>query len=107
MGVLILLGLLFVAMYIAARILWKAGFYAGQDHEAVMWLASFDKLFVPNWQSLPIDDDGDLTPEQLKFANQVYAAAYRAALEQIKLDIVTIRREALEKFTTSEQGDGV
>jgi len=95
MDVLILLLLLGAAFYVAAKILWRAGFYAGQDHEALLWLASIDKLFVPNWQSYPVSGE-DFTDEQLKFANQVYVAAYRVALDHIKLDIANIRRESLQ-----------
>lgn len=101
MGLLILAVLLY-ALYLGARVLWRAGFLAGKDHEALMWLASIEKLFVPNWQSHPISDKS-LTPEEIKFANQVYVAAYRAALDHIKLDIANVRREALEKLKAKEE----
>jgi len=105
MGILILIVLL-LAIYTAAKIIWKSGFLAGRDHEAMMWLASIDKLFVPNWQSLPVSDPS-LTPEELKFANQVYSAAYRAALDHIKVDIAMDRRDAVEKFKAKqESGSG-
>ena len=101
MGVLILLALCF-ALFLGAKVIWKAGFLAGRDHEAILWLASIDRLFVPNWQSLPVGKDEGLTEEELKFANQVYVAAYNAALDRIKLDIANIRREAVEKLRAEQ-----
>lgn len=101
MGILIVLVLL-GSLYIGAKLMWKTGFLAGRDHEALMWLASIDKLFVPNWQCLPINDP-TLTPEESKFANQVYSAAYRAALDHIKLDIAADRREVVEKFKAKQE----
>ena len=97
MGVLITL-LVLLVLYLTAKVIWKAGFLAGTTHEAMMWLASIDKLFAPNWQSLEIGRDANLSPEQLEMANRVYAAAYRTAIEHIKLDIANIRREAVEKI---------
>jgi len=104
MDVLILIAVVFLALYIAAKILWRAGFYAGRDHEAVMWIDSINKLFPPNWQSYPLKDK-DLDPEELKFANQVYAAAYRAAVDHIKIDIAEIRRESLQKFQAEQEAE--
>ena len=101
MGVLITLLLLLVA-YLTSKVIWKAGFLAGTTHEAMMWLKSIDKLFAPNWQSLEIGRDANLSPEQLEMANRVYAAAYRTAIEHIKLDIANIRREAIEKARGEE-----
>jgi hypothetical protein len=98
MGVLITL-LVLLVIYLAAKVIWKAGFLAGTTHEALMWLASIDKLMPPNWQSLVIGRDDGLTPEQLEMANRVYAAAYRTALDHIKLDIGLIRRKAIEELT--------
>jgi hypothetical protein len=103
MDVLMLLLILCFGLFVAAKVLWKSGFLAGRDHEAMLWLESIDKLFVPNWQSLPVGKDEGLTPEELKFANQVYAAAYRAALDHIKVDIANVRREALEKFKATQE----
>jgi len=103
MGIVIALAIA-VAMYFWMKIVWKSGFNAGRDHEAFMWLASIDKLFVPNWQSRPISDES-LTEEQLIFANKVYVSAYRAALEIIKLDIANIRREELDKKYQPQPGD--
>ena len=97
MGVLITL-LVLLVLYLTAKVIWKAGFLAGTHHEASMWLASIDKLMPPNWQSLTIGRDEGLSPEHLEMANRVYAAAYRTALDHIKLDIGLIRREALEKL---------
>ena len=97
MGVLITL-LVLLVIYLAAKVIWKAGFLAGIDHEALQWLASIDKLMPPNWQSLVIGRDDGLTPEQLEMANRVYAAAYRTALDHIKLDIGLIRRKAIEEL---------
>jgi hypothetical protein len=91
------------ALRLAGKVIWRSGFLAGTHHEAMMWLNSIDKLFVPNWQSLPVSDK-TLTPEELKFANQVYVAAYRTALDHIKLDIANIRREAVAKFQ-AEKGE--
>ena len=102
MGVLITLLVLLVT-YLTAKIIWKAGFLAGTAHEASMWLKSIDKLFAPNWQSLEIGRDAGLSPEQLEMANRVYAAAYRTAIEHIKLDIANIRREAIEKFQAEQE----
>src|SRR5271157_3206543 len=102
MDVLILLLVLCFGLFVAAKVVWKSGFLAGRDHEAMVWLASIDKLFVPNWQSFPVGKDEGLTGEELKFANQVYVAAYRAALDHIKIDIANIRREALEKLKAKE-----
>jgi len=101
MGILITIAL-FAVLYICAKLTWKSGFLAGRDHEAMMWLASIDKLFVPNWQSLPVKDP-TLTPDELKFANQVYSAAYRAALDHIKLDIAQDRRDTVERFKAKQQ----
>jgi hypothetical protein len=95
--------LVLVVTRLIGKVIWRSGFLAGTHHEALMWLASIDKLFVPNWQSLPINDK-DLTPEQLKWVNQLYVATYRTALEHIKLDIANIRREAVAKFQ-AEQND--
>lgn len=97
MGVLITLMVLLV-LYLAAKVIWKAGFLAGTHHEALQWLKSIDKLFAPNWQSLEIGRDDGLTKEQLEMANRVYAAAYRTAIEHIKLDIANIRRQAVAEF---------
>jgi len=102
MGILILVVLAY-ALYLGAKVLWRAGFLAGKDHEAALWIASIDKLFVPNWQSYPVGKDEGLKGEELKFANQVYVAAYRAALDHIKVDIGNVRREALEKLKAKEQ----
>jgi hypothetical protein len=102
MGVLIFVVLLF-ALYLGGKVIWRAGFLAGTTHEALMWLKSIDKLFAPNWQSLSIGRDEGLTPEQLEMANRVYAAAYRTAIDHIKLDIALIRREALEKYQAEQQ----
>jgi hypothetical protein len=102
MGVLITLAVMLV-LYLAAKVIWKAGFLAGTHHEALQWLKSIDKLFAPNWQSLSIGRDEGLTPEQLEMANRVYAAAYRTAIDHIKLDIALIRREALEKYQAEQQ----
>lgn len=102
MGVLITL-LVLLVLYLGAKVIWKAGFLAGTTHEALMWLASIDKLFAPNWQSLSIGRDQGLSPEQLEMANRVYAAAYRTAIEHIKLDIALIRRAAIEKSQTEEE----
>jgi|SRR5271154_2560834 len=104
MDVLILIAVAFLAFYTAAKILWKAGFMAGRDHEALMWIASIDKLFPPNWQSYPLQDKS-LTSEELKYANQVYAAAYRAAVDHIKIDIVEIRRAELQKLQAEQEAE--
>ena len=101
MGVLITL-LVLLVLYLTAKVIWKAGFLAGTTHEALMWLASIDKLFAPNWQSMEIGKDSGLSVEQLVMANKVYAAAYRAAIDHIKLDIANIRREAIEKARSEE-----
>lgn len=97
MGVLITL-LVLLVLYLTAKIIWKAGFLAGTHHEALMWLKSIDKLFAPNWQSLEIGRDEGLSPEMLVMANKIYAAAYRTAIDHIKLDIANIRRLEIEKL---------
>jgi hypothetical protein len=97
LNILILLAALAVVRLIG-KIIWKSGFLAGTHHEASMWLASIDKLMPPNWQSLVIGRDEGLTPEQLEMANRVYAAAYRTAIDHIKLDIALIRQKAVEEF---------
>lgn len=102
MGVLITLAVLLV-LYLAAKVIWKAGFLAGTTHEALMWLASIDKLFAPNWQSLEIGRDEGLTREQLEMANKIYAAAYRTAIDHIKLDIGNIRRKAIEESRPKDE----
>jgi hypothetical protein len=107
MGILIAIVAFLVSSYILLKTVWKAGFLAGVRHEAIMWLASIDKLFAPNWQSLEIGRDEGLTPEQLEMANRVYAAAYRTAIEHIKLDIANIRRAAIEKYQAEQQEDAV
>jgi hypothetical protein len=99
-----LLGL--VVIRLIGKVIWKSGFLAGKDHEAMMWLASIDKLMPPNWQSLVIGRDDGLTPEQLEMANRVYAAAYRTALDHIKLDIGLIRRKAIEEFQAKQELPG-
>ena len=104
------IAIILLALYVIrliGKVIWKSGFLAGTHHEAQMWIDAIDKLFVPNWQSLSIGQDEGLTPEQLKMANQVYAAAYRTALDHIKLDIALIRRETVEKYkaeTEEESG---
>jgi hypothetical protein len=102
MGALILLGVLVVG-YIVLKLVWMSGFMAGKDHEAILWLKSIDKLFVPNWQSLTIGRDEGMNSEELEYANRIYVAAYRTALDHIKLDIAAIRREALEKQKLIEE----
>ena len=102
MGVLIaILG--FVVAFIAFKVVWLAGFMAGKDHEATMWLGAIDKITPPNWQSLLIGRGEIEDPEKLEMANRVYAAAYRTALDHIKMDIALIRREALEKLKAAEE----
>lgn len=96
MGILILLATL-VALYYGFKVVWMSGFLAGGKHEARYWIASIDKLFAPNWQSLSIGRDEGLSPEQLEMANRVYAAAYRTALDHIKVDIALVRQEMLLK----------
>ena len=98
----ILLGFGLWGVGVVGKLLWKSGFLAGRDHEGMLWLDAIEKLYVPNWQSLPIRAEG-MTPEELKYANQVYVAAYQTALDHIKVDIGNIRREALEKFRTKEE----
>ncbi len=104
MGILITLAL-FLVIYLTLKLVWRAGFLAGTTHEALMWLASIDKLFAPNWQSMEIGKDSGLTTDQLVMANKVYAAAYRTAIEHIKLDIANIRREAIEKYQQEQEPD--
>lgn len=96
----ILISLAFLAMLaLGIKVLWMSGFSAGTMQEAKRWLDAFDKLMVPNWQSLPVTgDDKTLTPEQSKWANQVFVSAYTLALDQIRIEIADSRREALEKM---------
>ena len=97
MGILISLLLLVIA-WLAAKMIFASGFVAGKDHEARLWIKAIDALFVPNWQSLPIQsDEVKLDPDKLKMANQVFVAAYTLALDRIKKDIVEIRQEQLIK----------
>ena len=102
MGVLITL-LVLLVVYLTAKVIWKAGFLAGTHHEAAMWLKSIDKLFAPNWQSLEIGRDEGLDPQQLEMANRIYAAAYRTAIEHIKLDIALIRQAELDKLQQEQE----
>lgn len=104
MGVLITLALLALG-FIIAKVVWLSGFMSGKSHEAAMWLDAIDKLFVPNWQTYPVQDAA-MQPEQLEFANRLFSAAYRAALEQIKTDIANVRREAAVKALAKLRGDG-
>lgn len=89
---LVLLG----GLWLVAKVVWTSGFLSGRRHEAFLWLDSIDKLIVPNWQSMELSDSS-LTKEEAVFANKVYAAAYRAALDHIKLDISIIQQVEIEK----------
>jgi hypothetical protein len=87
---------------VGAKVAWMSGFVAGGMQETKRWLDAYDKLRVPNWQSLPVTgDDKTLTPEQSKWANQVYVSAYTLAVDQIKTEIADLRREALEKMKST------
>ena len=89
---------------LGVKVVWMSGFVAGTMHEVKLWLDVLDKLKVPNWQSLPVTkDDKTLTPEQAKWANQVYVSAYTLALDQIKTEFADGRREALEKIKSKEE----
>jgi hypothetical protein len=86
-------------LVLGAKVVFMSGFVAGSMQEAKRWLEAFDKLRVPNWQSLPVTkDDKTLTPEQAKWANQVFVSAYTLALDQIRTEIADARREAVEKM---------
>jgi hypothetical protein len=89
-----------VVLALGAKVAWMSGFVAGTMCEVKSWLDAFDRLRVPNWQSLPItwdDKSLTLTPEQSKYANQIFVSAYALALEQIRTEIAEARREAMEK----------
>jgi hypothetical protein len=105
MGIIISL-LLIAVMLMGMKLVWKSGFMAGTTHEAMMWLNAIDKLMPPNWQSLEINGEG-MTPEQVEWANRVYASAYRLALDHIKLDIGLARQVAIDKLKASLAARGV
>jgi hypothetical protein len=98
MGTIVFLVLLGV-MWFGLKLVWKAGFLAGKDHEAMYWLRAFSHIFIPNWQSLPIKpkEGEEMNPDQLKLANQMFVAAYALAVDRLMKDFVEARQEELRK----------
>lgn len=93
MGILIFL-ISFVITSIVIRMVWWNGVAEGKRQEIALLLKVIDRLFVPNWQSLIIFDPS-LSKEQLEAANRVYSAAYRVALDHIRVDIITNHQQVL------------
>jgi hypothetical protein len=86
------------------KAVWANGFRAGTLGEAKLWLGAVDSLMVPNWQSLPVPgDDSGMTPEQIKWMNQVYVQAYALALQTIMTEIAEARRDIVVKAAAEEE----
>lgn len=101
--ILIPLAVIALLMLVAKRV-WMSGYVAGTLTEAKFWLDSIDMLRVPNWQSLPVTgDDKSLTPEQSKYANQVYVSAYSLALHTIQTEIAEARRQIVDAAQAEEE----
>jgi hypothetical protein len=97
---------LLVLVMLGIKAVWMSGFVAGTLGEAKLWIDSIDRLFVPNWQSLPVvitADDQPLTPEQTKWMNQIYVSAYDLALTTIKVEIAEARRDIVAKAAAEEE----
>lgn len=102
MGILIWL-LALAMLYLGMRLVFMSGFAAGEDYEARRWINAIDALFIPNWQSLPIQsEEVPLDSDKLRMANQLFVAAYNLAVDHIKKDIVEIRREQLIKVNADQ-----
>lgn len=94
--------ILIVLLILGAKAVWMSGYVAGAMGEAKLWLDGIDKLIRPNWQNMPITAD-NMTPEQVKWMNQVYASCYELALVTIRDEIAASRREAVEKAKAQEE----
>jgi hypothetical protein len=94
---------LIVLLILGAKAVWMSGFVAGTLGEARLWLEGIDKLMKPNWQSLPVSGGDDLSPEQVKWLNQIYVQAYELALHTIKAEIAEARRSVVEKAKAEEE----
>lgn len=93
---------LLVLLMLGAKAVWMSGFVAGTMGEAKLWLDGIDKLMRPNWQNYPITGDS-MTPEQLKWVNQIYVDAYELALHTIRTEIAEARRVAVENARAAEE----